>query len=636
MASYSSNGAIHGSGNHTNQDPNAHTAPEYNLSGVLHFLQSEWRRYEHDRNTWAIERAELRARIALLEGERRSVENLKTDLLRRIKMLELALRQERMKSAPNGSTSATGAATNKMLERFASTSHSEDPSDNTKLLPRATTPQNNAVKLPMGVKDAKGRAKSREFLQQCLQEIAYLTSNATLNPITHTADPADADSASHPPRPQFHVLPPSTPAQEETLASNQTSGINAEATKQATSKDTGSSVPPVPSSQPPTASTGDVIPISHSGENPVVQQPDNVPDVQLWHPHGSYSSHLDAVRALVYDGSGEGLFTASDDCTIKYWRMLPTATSQGDQCKSVAELLTTLRGHQAAVTCLAYSKTHNVLYSGSLDAGVRKWNIPSVTPTKGEPVSSCQSTLLRGTDQAVWGLTLFPSNGQEDMLLVSVSASGKIQLWNTNEKESQPLLSWDYFGTEPPPEAEEERKSLAAVPVPTSVTKCPANLRVCVVSFTNGAVKLFNLADGKVQMTFKPSDSHAQANMVVGHPTLPLVATAYEDNYIHVYDIRANACVLSLNAHRDSVSCLDIDPSGLTFASGSYNGTVRFWDLMKMEDVASSVPTYQAKCFQEVQAHEAEAKEGVLAVAFHPSSPLVATSGADGTVRMYG
>jgi hypothetical protein len=35
------------------------------------------------------------ARIALLEGERRSFENVKLDLMRRIKMLEYALRMER-------------------------------------------------------------------------------------------------------------------------------------------------------------------------------------------------------------------------------------------------------------------------------------------------------------------------------------------------------------------------------------------------------------------------------------------------------------------------------------------------------------------------------------------------------------
>lgn len=35
------------------------------------------------------------ARIALLEGERRSFDNVKLDLMRRIKMLEYALRLER-------------------------------------------------------------------------------------------------------------------------------------------------------------------------------------------------------------------------------------------------------------------------------------------------------------------------------------------------------------------------------------------------------------------------------------------------------------------------------------------------------------------------------------------------------------
>lgn len=68
---------------------------DFNLSSVLHYLQSEWRRYERDRNEWEIERAEMRARIALLEGERRSFENVKLDFMRRIKMLEYALRVER-------------------------------------------------------------------------------------------------------------------------------------------------------------------------------------------------------------------------------------------------------------------------------------------------------------------------------------------------------------------------------------------------------------------------------------------------------------------------------------------------------------------------------------------------------------
>lgn len=95
---------------------------DFTLSNVLHFLQTEWRRYERDRNEWEIERAEMRvsrnfcagrtrvltvhcvqqARIALLEGDRRSFDNVKLDLMRRIKMLEYALRMERCVSAVGG------------------------------------------------------------------------------------------------------------------------------------------------------------------------------------------------------------------------------------------------------------------------------------------------------------------------------------------------------------------------------------------------------------------------------------------------------------------------------------------------------------------------------------------------------
>ena len=41
----------------------------------------------------------LQARIAFLQGERKGQENLKKDLVRRIKMLEHALKQERAKYA---------------------------------------------------------------------------------------------------------------------------------------------------------------------------------------------------------------------------------------------------------------------------------------------------------------------------------------------------------------------------------------------------------------------------------------------------------------------------------------------------------------------------------------------------------
>nr|ACR77508.1 striatin [Danio rerio] len=69
----------------------------YSIPGILHFLQHEWARFEPERAQWEVERAELQAQIAFLQGERKGQENLKKDLVRRIKMLEYALKQERAK-----------------------------------------------------------------------------------------------------------------------------------------------------------------------------------------------------------------------------------------------------------------------------------------------------------------------------------------------------------------------------------------------------------------------------------------------------------------------------------------------------------------------------------------------------------
>lgn len=65
------------------------------MPGILHFIQHEWARFELERSQWELDRAEFQARIAFLQGERKGQENLKNDLVRRIKMLEYALKQER-------------------------------------------------------------------------------------------------------------------------------------------------------------------------------------------------------------------------------------------------------------------------------------------------------------------------------------------------------------------------------------------------------------------------------------------------------------------------------------------------------------------------------------------------------------
>uniref|UniRef100_T1HCK5 WD_REPEATS_REGION domain-containing protein n=1 Tax=Rhodnius prolixus TaxID=13249 RepID=T1HCK5_RHOPR len=79
------------------QNDEANQRLQYSIPGILHFIQHEWARFEMERSQWEVDRAELQARIAFLQGERKGQEKLKDDLVRRIKMLEYALKQERAK-----------------------------------------------------------------------------------------------------------------------------------------------------------------------------------------------------------------------------------------------------------------------------------------------------------------------------------------------------------------------------------------------------------------------------------------------------------------------------------------------------------------------------------------------------------
>ena len=63
----------------------------------MRFLQVEWQRHERDRNAWDIERAELRSRLAKVEGEAVRNEHTKELLSKHVKMLGNLLKAEREK-----------------------------------------------------------------------------------------------------------------------------------------------------------------------------------------------------------------------------------------------------------------------------------------------------------------------------------------------------------------------------------------------------------------------------------------------------------------------------------------------------------------------------------------------------------
>ncbi|KAK9239485.1 Striatin family-domain-containing protein [Lipomyces kononenkoae] len=145
---------------------------EYTLQGVMRFLQTEWHKNERDRIQWEIEKAEMKARIARLEGEKRGNERLIESFVKRINMLEKSLSEERAK-----------------LGNPIPESIKESVSNNEKTCYTSTLPDDFPVSKSRLEEIEKSRAKSREYLDRCLQEVTYLLVFAQSVPAPPPSEP---------------------------------------------------------------------------------------------------------------------------------------------------------------------------------------------------------------------------------------------------------------------------------------------------------------------------------------------------------------------------------------------------------------------------------------------------------------
>ncbi|KAG5645051.1 hypothetical protein DXG03_007230 [Asterophora parasitica] len=456
------------------------------------WLATEWRRYERDRNEWEIERAEMRARIALLEGERRSFENVKLDLMRRIKMLEYALRMERSKQLTqpasqnvppskfaaiqnhNASSSQKDDAQSHKEDSGSSSPRSEDSPLPDSRLPNGApavgylgrpgswgganwpvAPAGGAApgigKPPPG-RDPKSRARSRDYLKQCLQEISYLTSPQAMNPLPNR--PLLNNSSiplSLPNVPSFDQIAYHRPRKVLPEAGKDFPVLNGHQINSGPSSAPTSSGGPflernnplAQSGQPPQPTTHTLQPNSlqpYASSAPSQSEKDKDTETEgrqltaIFRPDdaGEWKEKL----RLSHEASEQARLAresqAEDDDDVKEdeGEMDDDESSVGGEGEGakVWKAKRTLRNHLDAVRALTFHPTELCLATGGDDCTVKIWRLDvaglasSVTraTTEVEP-----QLTLRGHSAAITRLIHSPTKG----LLYSASLDSSIRVW---------------------------------------------------------------------------------------------------------------------------------------------------------------------------------------------------------------
>ncbi|XP_045768547.1 striatin-3 [Maniola jurtina] len=644
------------------QNEESSQSVQYSIPGVLHFIQHEWARFELERSQWEVDRAEFEARIAFLQGERKGQENLKNDLIRRIKMLEYALKQERAKfhklkygvelqqgdmrpppeeppQEPEPAERAQWKQGRQLIKQYLqeigytdtildvrsnkvrtllglnNDEQAEDPSYRN-CDKQQHYSMNTALSRKMydygkeqrkgGVSQGGGYNEEGLSVQETAAVFANFEFLANQEMDMDEIDDLDAKQMHH-----------STGKQGEEVdneAEEVLNELNLLTDSETDGGGQGDEYPPVKFPHGGVAGAGGgeadekplalgelaQLTVSNEAEGYDVASTSKESFRKTWNAKYTLRSHFDGVRALAFHPTEAALVTASEDHTLKLWNLQRTVPAKKSAGLDV-EPLYTFRAHSAPVLCLAMGVPRSEeCFSGGLDGTIRVWNLPPPAADPYDPYDpAVQGPVLRDHTDAVWSLAC--AQGR----LLSASADGTARLWAP--RAPRPLL------------ATLRDDAAVGAAAPAAADFADAASRAAVV-YNDGKLLLYDLETGQAVLRVACDSA---AHRVRAHPTLPLLVTAHEDRHIRFWDAGSGRVAHAMVAHLDAVTGLALDPNGLFLLSGSHDCSVRLWNLDSKT------------CVQEITAHRKKFDESILDVAFHPLRPYIASAGADGLAKVF-
>ncbi|KAL3972243.1 calcyclin binding protein [Sarotherodon galilaeus] len=655
---------------------------QYSIPGILHFLQHEWARFEVERAQWEVERAELQAQIAFLQGERKGQENLKKDLVRRIKMLEYALKQERAK--------------------YHKLKYGTELNQGDMKPPSYDSDEANENETSGSLNNQLSWKQGRQLLRQYLQEVGYtdtildVKSQRVRALLGLAGDGAGRTGERTSTEPLVNGTDATTKGTRGKTELSDTSAVleafkfieNAAAEfsdedeeedsegKDRTNVESRTIMRKKPASSTSPASmdttedpdTEEVMKgfdfLSSPDEMDTSPETRGTGDGTDWvesltFPPTSGKSFImstdEAMESELGLGELAGLTVANEADSLAY-----DIGNNKDAMRKTWNPKFTLRSHFDGIRALTFHPVEPVLITASEDHTLKMWNLQKTAPAKKSTSLDVEPIY---TFRAHRGAVLSVAMSSTGEQCFSGGVDGTIQCWNTPNPNIDPydsydpsvlrgalsghtdsvwglvyssahqrLLScsadgtvrlWDANTTSPALAVFNENKKLG---IPSSVDLVCSDPAHLVTSFTNGQIGLFNMETRQLVLSLESNlepGTPSHINKVLSHPTLPITITAQEDRHIKFFDNNSGKLIHSMVAHLDAVTSLAVDPNGLYLMSGSHDCSIRLWNLESKT------------CIQEFTAHRKKFEESIHDVAFHPSKCYIASAGADALAKVF-
>jgi WD40 repeat protein len=267
----------------------------------------------------------------------------------------------------------------------------------------------------------------------------------------------------------------------------------------------------------------------------VLQEPRRV-EVMTWEvatglPVEHRLGHPDAVHCLALAPAGGALAASDPDGTLWLW----------EAAAVTGRRLSKPRSH---VQAMAFSGDGRQLATADFASVLTLWDVASRRLR-----ASC-----RGPDYPSFALAFAP----DGKALASGGHDGNVRLWDAATGKERGAPRWH------------DRSILTLAFSPDGQT--------LVSGGREGTVKLWDVSSGVERATLATAGEETMA--AAFSPDGRTLALAI-DRTVQLWDMAAGRLVARLEGHQKKVPCLAYAPDGRLLATGSYDQTVRLWDVAR-------------------------------------------------------
>lgn len=286
-------------------------------------------------------------------------------------------------------------------------------------------------------------------------------------------------------------------------------------------------------------------------------------------------AHLSSVTACKFHPSAAFLVSASEDRTVSAWSLAAT----GPYRRVPKDPLRCMYGHTCPVVSMDIAEDGSLVASSDTEGTVCIWRIPSSgrgTPsprtfqerTEDEFASFVAHASAIGETKEASCVGIVVRGGTT---CVAVSQADMVELWHADEGKASFSCQ---LGSQPAGE-DAIRSPVTAVKMGRSGTHARDSV---LVGHADGRLNIFDA--NKERCVTKLGASVSGVNEVAFHGDIPIVISACNDGRAYIYDSRAsNSAISSVVVHNTAATGVEFDPTGFWFGTSCRDGHVRIWDL---------------------------------------------------------